>query len=122
MNFSLSSSQLCITVTIIKLLQKVNDEKFEQTIVVMEVLHITITTITITILVIMIKLLQMADEEKFERTIAILGRLLRDDLQLQVCGEAFRIDNMDERCRSSIERRWRPMRHHDTSGEVSQIQ
>ena len=27
---------------------------------------------------------QMADEEKFERTIAILGRLLRDDLQLQV--------------------------------------
>jgi len=25
----------------------------------------------------------MADEEKFERTIAILGRLLRDDLQLQ---------------------------------------
>jgi len=26
---------------------------------------------------------EMADEEKFERTIAILGRLLRDDLQLQ---------------------------------------
>ena len=56
----------------------------------MEVLLITITTITITILVIiMIKLLQMADEEKFERTIAILGRLLRDDLQLQVRGEVF---------------------------------
>ena len=31
----------------------------------------------------------MADEEKFERTIAILGRLLRDDLQLQVRGEVF---------------------------------
>ena len=45
----------------------------------------------------MIKLLQMADEEKFERTIAILGRLLRDDLQLQVRGKVFRIDNMDER-------------------------
>ena len=29
-------------------------------------------------------MIQMADEEKFERTIAILGRLLRDDLQLQV--------------------------------------
>ena len=82
----------------LKLLQKVNDEKFEQTIVIMEVLLITITTITITILVIItIKLLQMADEEKFERTIAILGRLLRDDLQLQVCGEVFRIANMDER-------------------------
>ena len=33
----------------------------------------------------------MADEEKFERTIAILGRLLRDDLQLQVPGEVFQI-------------------------------
>ena len=33
----------------------------------------------------------MADEEKFERTIAILGRLLRDDLQLQVRGEVFQI-------------------------------
>ena len=64
----------------------------------MEVLLITITTIIITILVILIKLHQMADEEKFERTIAILGRLLRDDLQLQVCGEVFRIDNMDEGC------------------------
>ena len=27
---------------------------------------------------------QMADEDKFERTIALLGRLLRDDLNLQV--------------------------------------
>jgi hypothetical protein len=26
----------------------------------------------------------MADEEKFEKTIAMLGRILRDDLQLQV--------------------------------------
>ena len=69
----------------IKLLQMVNDEKFEQTIVIMEVLLITITILVI----IMIKLLQMADEEKFERTIAILGRLLRDDLQLQVRGEVF---------------------------------
>ena len=33
---------------------------------------------------IIIIMIQMADEEKFERTIAILGRLLRDDLQLQV--------------------------------------
>ena len=26
---------------------------------------------------------EMADEEKFERTVATLGRLLRDDVQLQ---------------------------------------
>ena len=52
----------------------------------------------IILVIILIKLHQMADEEKFERTIAILGRLLRDDLQLQVRGKVFRIDNMDERC------------------------
>ena len=34
---------------------------------------------------------QMADEEKFERTIAILGRLLRDDLQLQVGEILFKL-------------------------------
>ena len=39
---------------------------------------------------------QMADEEKFERTIAILGRLLRDDLQLQVGETLFlRAEDVD---------------------------
>ena len=40
---------------------------------------------------------QMADEEKFERTIAILGRLLRDDLQLQVGETLFlRAEDVDQ--------------------------
>ena len=38
---------------------------------------------------------QMADEEKFERTIAILGRLLRDDLQLQVGETLFKLIAQD---------------------------